>query len=220
MSRQYTVDFLFWAECPEMKKIFESAEYKSKNSFYSVKADAYTRATLYTDRHIERSIEITDSRLVEELVSCMEKDFRAMSFEDLISLRPSYVNIEVQYTYTQEGVIGGKGQTGYMSFNVPLDGENTINWLKAHGYNFDLTAEMVEKIDIYAPESQDAGDGERVETIWTKDAGYMDKVPMLTVTDKEKIGKILQNYHTASIDYSNSYEIRIYYTPTFDGSMR
>jgi ABC-2 type transport system permease protein len=218
MSRQYTVDYLFWAESPEMKKIFESAEYKSKNSFYSVKADAYTRATLYTDRHIERSIEITDSRLVEELVSCMEKDFRAMSFEDLISLRPSYVNIEVQYTYTQEGVIGGKGQTGYMSFNVPLDGENTINWLKAHGYNFDLTAEMVEKIDIYAPESQDAGDGERVETIWTKDAGYMDKVPMLTVTDKEKIGKILQNYHTASIDYSNSYEIRIYYTPTLDGS--
>ena len=197
-----------------MKRIFESAEYKSKNSFYSVRADSYTRATLYTDRH-ENNYEISEPNLVEELVACMEKDFRAMSFEEYISLRPSYANIEIQYTYTAEGVVGGRGEAGYMTFHVPLSAENTINWLKAHGYNLDLTADMVEKIDIYGPESQDTGGVERVEVPWTKDVDR-GRVPMMTVTDKEKIEKILQNYHTSRIDYNNSYEIRIYYT---QGSM-
>jgi ABC-2 type transport system permease protein len=216
MSRQYTIDYLFWAESPEMKRIFESAEYKSKNSFYNVRADSYTRATLYTDRP-ENNYDISEPDLVEELVACMEKDFRAMSFEEYISLRPSYVNIEIQYTYTAEGVVGGKGETGYMTFHVPLNAENTINWLKAHGYNLDLTADMVEKIDIYGPESQYTGDAERVEVPWTKDVDR-GRVPIMTVTDKEKIEKILQNYHTSRIDYNNSYEIRIYYTPRFDES--
>ncbi len=104
-----------------------------------------------------------------------------------------------------------------MTFHVPLSAENTINWLKAHGYNLDLTADMVEKIDIYGPESQDTGGVERVEVPWTKDVDR-GRVPMMTVTDKEKIEKILQNYHTSRIDYNNSYEIRIYYTPRFDES--
>lgn len=216
MNRQYTIDYLFWAESPEMKRIFESAEYKSKNSFYSVKADAYTRANLYTDKYVDRNFEIKDSRLVEELVSCMEKDFRAMSYEDLVSLRPRYVNIEVQYTYTEEGVIGGKGETGYMSFHVPLSAENTITWLKAHGYNLDLTADMVERIDIYAPKSSDTDYSERAGVPWTKDVDYLSNPPMMQITDKKKIEKILQNYHTSSIDYNNSYEIRIHYTPLSD----
>ena len=217
MNRRYNIDYRFWAESPEMKQIFESAEYKSKNSFYSVKVDAYTRANFYGERGEyggNKDLEIKDSRLVEELVSSMEKDFRAMSYEDLVSLRPSYANIEVQYTYTEEGVLGGTGSTGHMSFSVPLNAENTINWMKSHGYDFDLTADMVERIDIYAPKWTDPGSGPGAAVMETKDIAYSGEVPMMQIDDKVKIEKILQNYETSSIDHSSSYEIRIHYTPT------
>ena len=216
MNRRYIIDYRFWAESPEMKQIFESAEYKSKNSFYSVKVDAYTRANFYGERGEyggNKELEIKDSRLVEELVSCMEKDFRAMSYEDLVSLRPSYVNIEIQYTYTEEGVLGGTGNTAHMSFQVPLNGENTIKWLKAQGYDFDLTADMVERIDIYAPKQTNLSSGPGAAVMETKDIGYSSGVPMMQIDDKVKIEKILQNYETSSINYNNSYEIRIHYTP-------
>lgn len=218
MNRRYIIDYGFWADSPEMKRIFESAEYKSKNSLYSVKADTYTRAYLYSEISSDRDMEIRDARLVEELVSCMEKDFRAMSYEDLVSLRPSYVSIEIQYTYTEEGVLGGTGNTGHMSFQVPLSGENTINWLKAQGYDFHLTADMVERIDIYAPRSEDDRYPESVAVQGTKDMDYRGSLPMMQIEDKVKIEKILQNYQTSSIDYNNSYEIRIQYKPIMDSS--
>ncbi len=222
MNRRYIIDYGFWAESPELKQIFESAEYKSKKSFYNVKADAYTRANLYGERGdyygMNKDLEIKDSRLVEELVSCMEKDFRAMSYEDLVSLRPSYVNIEIQYTYTEEGVVGGTGNTGHMSFQVPLNAENTINWLKAHDYNFDFDADIVEQIDIYASKMSDGRFPESVAVQETKDIEYGGQIPIMQITDKDKIEKILQVYHTTSIDYDNSYEIRIRYTPAMGGS--
>ncbi len=218
MNRRYIIDYGFWAESPEMKRIFESAEYKSKNSLYSVKADTYTRAYLYSEISSDRDMEIRDARLVEELVSCMEKDFRAMSYEDQVSLRPSYVSIEIQYTYTEEGILGGSGNTGHMSFQVPLSGENTINWLKAQGYDFHLTADMVEKIDIYAPRSEDDRYPESVAVQGTKDMDYRGSLPMMQIEDKVKIEKILQNYQTSSIDYNNSYEIRIQYKPIMNSS--
>jgi len=218
MNRRYIIDYGFWADSPEMKRIFESAEYKSKNSLYSVKADTYTRAYLYSEISSDRDMEIRDARLVEELVSCMEKDFRAMSYEDLVSLRPSYVSIEIQYTYTEEGVLGGTGNTGHMSFQVPLSGENTINWLKAQGYDFHLTADMVERIDIYAPRSEDDRYPESVAVQGTKDMDYRGSLPMMQIEDKVKIEKILQNYQTSSIDYNNSYEIRIQYKPIMNSS--
>ena len=218
MNRRYIIDYGFWADSPEMKRIFESAEYKSKNSLYSVKADTYTRAYLYSEISSDRDMEIRDARLVEELVSCMEKDFRAMSYEDLVTLSPSYVSIEIQYTYTEEGVLGGTGNTGHMSFQVPLSGENTINWLKAQGYDFHLTADMVERIDIYAPRSEDDRYPESVAVQGTKDMDYRGSLPMMQIEDKVKIEKILQNYQTSSIDYNNSYEIRIQYKPIMDSS--
>ncbi len=218
MNRRYIIDYGFWADSPEMKRIFESAEYKSKNSLYSIKADTYTRAYLYSEISSDRDMEIRDARLVEELVSCMEKDFRAMSYEDQVSLRPSYVSIEIQYTYTEEGILGGSGNTGHMSFQVPLSGENTINWLKAQGYDFHLTADMVEKIDIYAPRSEDDRYPESVAVQGTKDMDYRGSLPMMQIEDKVKIEKILQNYQTSSIDYNNSYEIRIQYKPIMNSS--
>ena len=126
MSRQYTIDYLFWAESPEMKRIL-SLRNTSPKLILQCKGGFLYRAT-YTDRP-ENNYDISEPDLVEELVACMEKDFR-QSFEEYISLRPSYVNIEIQYIYTAEGVVGGKGETGYMTFHVPLNAENTINGLR------------------------------------------------------------------------------------------
>ncbi len=215
MNRRYNIDYLFWVDSPELKSIFESAEYKSKNSFYNVKADAYTQANFYSEFGSGRGEEIRDSRLVEELVACMEKDFRAMSYEDFVSLRPSYANIEIQYTYTKEGVLGGTGETGYMSFRVPLTAENTISWLESRGYSFALTADMVKSVDIFAPKSAEGSVMGRpgAVAVETKDISYKDGTPIMQITDKEKIERILKSYHTSPIDFNKSYEIRIQYTP-------
>ncbi len=210
MNRRYRIDYRFWAESAELKKIFESAEYKSKHSFYNVNADSYIRANFYTESYSDRNIYFDDPRLVEELVSQMEKDFRAMSYEEYISLRPAYGSIQVEYSYTEEGPMGGRDNTGYIHFGVPHSAENTINWLKAQGYSFELTADMVDRIEIYPRKQGDENFKPAAEVV-TEDrsTGATGRTTLMTVREKDKIDKILKSYHTSAIDYDTAYEIQI-----------
>jgi len=221
MSRRYDIDYMFLAESPYMKQIFESAEYKNKNSFYIFKTGPYKRANIYSEipaSEKEGEKSITDPRLLKELISCLEEDFVEMKYEDIISLRPNYTNIEIQYTYSEEEEPDRAGE-GYINIRVPQSARKTINWLKAHGYSFDLTADMVERIDIYVPRGTKSGHEYRKEVFSTETADIAEssRPPIVQITDKEKIDKILQSYHTNSIDLNTAYEISILYRPKEGG---
>lgn len=213
MSRRYSIDYLFWADSPELKKIFESAEHKANNSFYSPNVDKYVRAYFYSDVYSGKDSEIVNQRLLNELIANLEKDFSEMSYEDYISPKPSYASIELQYN-SKDNKEWGNGRS-YMNFRLPAEAKNTVNWLKANGYDFDLTADMVEWIDIFPPKHELEGSG--VPSSRAIEYGYSSKHeernPLMQITDKDEIDKILQNYDAFSIDYDSAYEINIAYRP-------
>lgn len=219
MSRYYRVDYEFFAKSEEMKRVFESLEYKAIYSLYNLGADAFTRIIIYGDQYKEMygepNKEIYKASDIEELISCMEKDFREMTFEDLISLRPYYANAEIQYTYTEldDDIIGGRDQKGYTSFRIPLTAENSVNWLEAHGYSFGITADMVEYIDIFEADSQVNYKNYPAARSYVTDkeiATTNSSInPLMHITDKEDIQKILDSYETQQINYDEGYSIEI-----------
>lgn len=225
MSRAYLVDYEFFAKSEEMKRVFESLEYKAIYSLYNLGADAFTRINIYGDTYKEMygetNKEIYRASDIEELISCMEKDFREMTFEDLISLRPYYANAEISYTYTEldEDIIGGRDLKGYTSFRIPLTAENTINWLEAHGYSFGITPDMVEYINIYEAVSPDEKyyPAARSYTVEKDIASVNENTPLMHITDKEDIQKILDTYELQQINYDEGYRIEIKINQTVSG---
>ncbi|GAB1475658.1 hypothetical protein MASR2M70_04900 [Bacillota bacterium] len=220
MSRRYSIDYLFWAESPELKKIFESAEYKARYSFYGENVDEYVRAYFYSDMYSEKDREIVNTRLLKELLANLEKDFAEMSYEEYISPKPSYANIELQYT-TKDGKGNYGDERSYMNFSLPRGADNTINWLKAKGYDFELTADMVEWIDIYAPLNDERNKEMPSAEIATRSYDnmykYGERAAWKQITDKAEIEKILQSYDSFAIDYDTAYEISIAYRPNQSG---
>jgi ABC-2 type transport system permease protein len=204
MSRRYTVDYEFWAGSPDLKKIYESDEYKLKNMISGIKGEKFTQAYIYSDVSSGKENTIRNNEHLKELVLAMEKDYMSMTFEDFISLRPNYANIELQYVLPEENVIGRSDGRGYVNFNVPLNASNTIEWLKSHGYNFDLTAEMVEWIDIYDSKYEGEKASAYSEDAMIKESQtYPGNRPtLMRITDKEKINKILNAYDSQAIDYN------------------
>ncbi|HZK02173.1 MAG TPA: hypothetical protein VFC96_04840, partial [Anaerovoracaceae bacterium] len=215
MSRRYEIDYNFWADSRELKEIFESAEYKEKNSLHTSKIEKFEKAYIYSEVSDDKNIEINNSRLLDELIANIEKDFQEMSYEDLVSPRPTYINIEFQYTYkVGERSDWGDGK-GYISLGIWENAKNTIDWLRARNYGIELTADMVEWIDVYAPKYESGNNMAREKSMAMSEYDYSVKVEerpaIMQIKDKDKIEKILKTYDRFSINSDTSYEVSIAY---------
>lgn len=223
MSRYYVVDYELYSTSKELKTVFESAEYKSINSFYSDKIKKYSHVYIYSDISHGSNNEIVGEKLIEELIANMEKDFQVMTYEDFISPRPSYVTIELRYDYKDGKASTGWGNgQGYMSFSLPQSAKNTISWLKEHGYDFDLTADIVEWIDIYEAKHEDSNFESQTATkemsVIDRDYSmkYGEKAVLMHITDKNQIEKVLKEYDSFPINFEKAYEVTIAYKPLAD----
>lgn len=220
MNRSYQVDYSFYAASPEMAQVFESLEYKAIYSLYNLGVDSFTSITIYGDTYQENTPEIKNAAEIEELISCIEKDFRNMTFADFISLKHKFASAEICYTYTGDDRIAGRDRNGSITCSIPLTAANSIKWLEDHGYSFGLTADMVESINIYDIPKQDTG------AEWAKERMTMDSEkfpgvsenPLKQITDKESICKILDTYEVQRIDDNGAYSIEIKYMPTVSES--
>lgn len=203
MNRAYTIDYEFFANNADIAKVFESLEYKAINSLYNLGADEYNSIRLYGK--IFESHEIYNKGEIEELIACMEKDLREMSFEDLISIKNKYARAEISYSYTEENAIGRRDRDGYASFSIPYNATNTINWLNENGYNFDIDPESVEYINIYSYDQEIVDPYILKERIDTSIASE----PLIQITDKGIIERILKTYDERLINYNSGYRVQI-----------
>lgn len=219
MNRRYIIDYAFCVDSPQLKKIFESKEYKERNSFKKLGVEKYVRANFYSDVIVTREKmeekDLTDPALLDQLIANIEKDFANMSYEDLISLRPSYANIELEYIPVNKETLSRK-DSEHIYFNLPMEATNTIKWLKDKGFDFQLSPDMVEWVEIYEPKHLKMGaTGEASSVMPIKEYDYAYKFGGQTVlakiTSKEEIAKVLSNYDTSAINYDTAYEITIAY---------
>ena len=219
MNRRYTIDYKFFADSPQLKKIFESSEYREKSSIINLKAEKYIRAYFHSEVAPEIMSEqgkgITDPTLLAQLILNIEKDYASMSYEDLISFRPNYVSIELEYIPVNKELLGRR-ESEHLYFNLPLGAKNTINWLKEQGFDFQLSSDAVEWIEVYGPKqlktNQEAASSKPASI---SDYDYVRKFgerpTLMKITEKDKIDKVLQNYDVNAIDYDAAYEITIAY---------
>lgn len=153
---------------------------------------------------------------VEELISCLEKDFRAMTFAQFGSLRHTYAKAELYYTFTEDDVIGGRDQTGSVSLQIPLSSTRTIEWLENHGYDFSITVTEIHSISIYPIEQSDVAIPleESSAAYDTDEYGYNAMEPIMTITDTEQIQKWLVRWDIQPIHSAESYSIETQLNPS------
>jgi ABC-2 type transport system permease protein len=220
LSRTYMVDYEFYRDSEAMATIFESSEYKAIYSLYNLGAGQFTSITLYHDGFQETVPEIKGQKDVEELIACMEEDFRAMTFAQYTSLKHTYANAELYYTYPLDEVIDGSGQIGSVSLQIPLTSTRTIEWLEDHGYDFAVRADQIQSIAIYpALQSNYPIPIEKSMVNDTTKYGYNGLEPLMTITDQEKILKVLDRWDTQLIGPKEGYSIEIRYQPATTEAM-
>lgn len=213
ISRQYKVDYLTYKDSPQLKTIFESKEYKEARSFFNPSVEKYVQVFVYsedyriTEQGEEGNVMLTDAKEIVDFIALLEKDFQAMTFEELVSLKPVVASVELQFIYGKAANRNWvANETGYQHFGIPATFTNTVSWLKEHGYVEKLTADLVEYVDIY-PYRTTGYDYKSISGLGG--ASYGDGAAT-TITDPEKIQMILDRYETEAIDYNKAYEVHIY----------
>lgn len=216
LSRTYMIDYEFYRDSQAMATIFESPEYKAINSLYNLGADQSTSILIYQDGYQNTVPEIKNQGDVDELISCLEEDFRAMTFAQFSSLRHTYASAELYYTYTEDDVIGGRDQTGTISLQIPLTSTRTIEWLEDHGYDFAVKADQIQSITIYPSQQSDVAiPMEKYSSVYdTEKYGYNGMEPIMTITDAEQIQKVLDRWDIQPIHSVESYSIEIQLQPS------
>ena len=233
MNRSYDIDYQFYADSPELKQIYESLEYKATHSLYALGADKFTEITISNDIYQENQPIINNSADMQQFIACIEKDLRNMTFEQAVSLKRFYASVEIDYLYTDKDSAGPAKTQKSTTVNIPYSFANTIAWIKAHHYDkdLDLTADRIDYINIYpATAAIDVGsvvpdgDGYTVvsksgDTSYYDAQSYAEKYgktkiaakPLMKITDKAKIQKILASYDRAQIDEKDAYAVEICY---------
>lgn len=233
MNRSYNVDYAFYAKSPEIKKIYGSLEYKTSHSLYALGADKFTEITISSDIYQENPPIINNAAEMQEFIASIEKDLRNMTYEEAISLKRYYASVQINYNFTNKAAVGAAKEARSTTVNIPYSFGNTIAWIKSHNYdhNFDLTAERIDYINIYKASAAvgvesvtSDGNGYTVVSK-TGDSSYYDaqsyakeygngKIaikPLMKITDKAKIQKILAAYDRVQIDNKNAYSVEICY---------
>lgn len=208
MSRNYTIDYAFFRDSPDLAAIVASDEFKASLSLAELSSLPVQRITLFGDEYREGAAEIGNARWIDEFLAAYEKDLQAMTFDTYASLRPSYARADIQFT-------GRDGKQGYAGVRIPLTFTSTISWLEAHGYIFGVRADMVERIDIFPAGAKDYYEETKPGVAY--DSAYPStaygRIPERTVTDPAGIQAILDRYETMPIDYGTAYTVEIVYQP-------
>lgn len=206
MERNYHIDYDFFAASPDLAKLYESLEYKSLKSFYGQGAKRFTQISLYPIYNTSDAPVFKNAKDIKELIACMEKDQRDMNFEDMISLRCNIINAEILFIREEDAVGGGKTPSeSHLPFTITETCTNTLNWLESKGYDFRLSQEQVEYIDIFRIEKDN-------KYLNNKDRNFGDDsiTPLMRVTDKKAIKTILGRFDSRLI-HNEGYRIEIKY---------
>jgi ABC-2 type transport system permease protein len=213
MSRRYMIDYDFFRNSQEFKQIYESKEFKDflapKNLNYVGLAEIYINA----DTPNREPIEIKNKADMKEFMNCLDQDFRAQTFDDLVSLKHPYATANVNFTMkdqtsnTPEKLINNS-----VSYRITSSYRNTIKWLDDHGYGgrFIQNVSEIEYIELYHYVQEENTSSQPVEYAPDKmiPAG---QIKSLKVTDPAKIRQLLDTYESQNINYNDYYYGTIVY---------
>ncbi len=217
MTRRYLIDYDFYRNSGEFKQIYESKEFKDYFSPLNLNYTGLTRIYVNSEIPFRESVEIESQADMQEFMACLDQDFKAQTFEDLVSLKHPYATAAIDYKYknansdTPERLLDNS-----INYRITESYANTIEWLAAHGYGsrFVQAADDVESIELYhyvQPEDMAAAGAPGAAVVQDRAMPY-GKVTVegqelegLTVTDPVRIQELLDTYETQNTNYQDYY---------------
>ena len=214
MTRRYMIDYDFYKASPEFRQIYESKEFKDYYAPSNLNYVGLVDILISGDIPNTESIEIKSKTDLEELLNCLDTDFKALTFEDMVSLKHGYAMASINLTYkdknsdTSERLLNNSA-----AYKITDDYTNTIKWLEDHGYGDRFTQKVsdIDYIELYH-----YVEGENTTNLLNKynAEGKMissGDLKSLKVSDPAEIQKLLDTYETQNINYSDYYYGNIVY---------
>lgn len=208
--RQYQISYDFYKDSPYLKQIYESKEFKNyfapSNLNYVNLVDIYINGSM-------NSISLEKNE-INEFMTCLDKDFKAQTFGDMMSLKHLYANADINFTYMDKSSDTPKKLIdSSVNYKITSSFKNTIQWLEAHGYSDSLVTKVsdIDYIELYHyveennPAKQPAAysTAEKVVTV--------SESKVLKVSDPNQIQKLLDTYESQNINYRDYYYGNIVY---------
>lgn len=215
MQRTYSLNYHFLASNPYCKKIFESQEYKHFFSLNNLNCERITSISIqdqfYNIGYDRPGLNISNPDKVNELISCLDKDFQARTFEQHISCLHAYGTANINYKTLSDTK---KLVDNSIQLRILQSDENTISWLKANGYESTLTVNsaMVKSITFYKYDKPEQD--QYYQTAPAAEVKDLDESvePNVVITDQAQIQEILKSYCTTQTNYDQYFHGTITFT--------
>jgi len=207
LSRLYQIDYEFYKNSPEFKMIYESKEFKDYFAPSNLNYVKLTDISINSNMPYKESVEIKKKADMQEFLACLDKDYKAQSFDDLTSLKHPYAMANINFTWKNNNSnLQDRPTANSETYKITQSCKNTIQWLEEHGYGdrFVQNVSEIEYIELYhyaEDESIQSADirGNSVTTAKSVE------VKSLKVSDPEKIQKLLDTYESQNINYNDYY---------------
>ena len=214
MTRRYMIDYSFYKDSPEFKQIYESKEFKDYYTPSNINLVGLVDIYINGDVPNAESVEIKSKTDMKEFMNCLDKDFKAQTYEDMISLKHGYAMANINFSYKDKNSDEPERLlNNSASYKVTSEYTNTIKWLEEHGYGDRFTHKVsdVDYIELY----HYVGDENTTNLLNEYNAeGKMipaNELKSMKVSDAAKIQNLLDTYETQNINYNDYYYGTIVY---------
>lgn len=209
-SRIYTVDYNFYRNSPEFKKIYESEEFKNFYAPGNLNYEELSLIHIIPEIPFSESVELKNKAEMQEFIACIDNDFKAQSFEDMSSLRHKYASVRIGFKYkNRNSDTPEKLLETTVDFTITDNYTKTIQWLKEHGYEdrFIQKASDIEYIELF----HYVFDGDEKNIYPGNSNAETINMKSLKITDPVRIQELLDSYEYTTINYNDYYSGVIVY---------
>lgn len=208
LTRRYQMDYEFYKNSPQFKQIYESKEFKEFFSPGNLNYVGLVDIYINSDMPNREGIEIKKKTDMQEFMECLDRDFKAQTFEDMVSLKHAYATANINFTFRDANSnTPNRLLNNSVSFKITSNYKNTLQWLEAHGYGdrFVQNAGEIEYIELYHYVQTENTSGRPVEFAVDDKMIPANQLKSLKVSDPEKIQKLLDTYESQNINYNDYY---------------
>lgn len=212
LTRRYNIDYNFYRDSAELAKIYESSEFKDFYAPGNLKYEGLTEIFLSGDVPNRENVTIRNLEDMKEFLACLDADFKASGYKDMVSLKRPYAVANINFKYknphsdTPERLLNNT-----VSYRISDNYKNTLKWLDSNGYRgrFDWNVSEIEYIEIFHYVREEPSGGgpypQPAAAVYDKATVNVEKLDGLMVTDPDKIRELLDTCETQNINYNDYY---------------
>ncbi|HVI39126.1 MAG TPA: hypothetical protein VM577_00565 [Anaerovoracaceae bacterium] len=208
MTRRYQIDYNFYRNSPEFKQIYESKEFKDYFSPGNLNYSGLVEIYVSSDMPNKEAVDIKNKTDMQEFMACLDKDYKAQTFEDMVSLKHAYATANINFTYKDKNSkTPDKLVNNGVVYKITSSCKNTIQWLDEHGYGnrFSQKVDEIDYIELYHYVQEENTSNTPIEYAVNDKMIPANQLKSLKVSDPDKVQKLLDTYESQNVNYQDYY---------------